>query len=74
MYMRFWVSIGAETFQKVRNILLEGAKEYDLDVEFTQSGDKILDLEVKLSGDLGKVDSYLDWFCDIIALYIRKER
>ena len=67
--IKFYITIGRETFQKVESILIDGAERYNLSVEFTPSGDKILDLEVKLQGDLSSAAEYVKWMVEIINLY-----
>jgi hypothetical protein len=66
MYMKFYISIGAETFRSMRGILTEGAKEYGIEVEFSPAGKEILDLGVKLTGDLDQAPAYVEWFLDIV--------
>lgn len=72
MYMKFWISIGADTFSMLRGILTEGAKEYGLEVEFSPAGKEILDLGIKLTGDLDQAPAYVEWFLDIVELFAER--
>lgn len=70
-YVKFWIQIGAETFQLAQAVLIAGAEDLGLQVEFLPIGDKILDLGVKLTGDLSNAPDYVDWLADILYLYRR---
>ncbi len=68
-YIKFYISIGAETFSKLESILVDGAERFGLEVEFSPQGYQILDLGVKLTGNLDQAPSYVEWFLDIVDLY-----
>jgi hypothetical protein len=72
MYMKFYISIGVETFRLMQGILTEGARQHGLSVEFETSGKEVLDLGVKLTGDLDQAPAYVEWFLDIVELFTKE--
>jgi hypothetical protein len=69
MHIKFWISIGRDTFDTLRPITGFLAEEYNVDIEYDYNpGDKVPDVGIRITGEPERIASFVKGFSKVLDM------